>query len=145
MSALSRTQIVKVSLFGMLAVSLLGCGSGAKVAEIKEPEAFPFVQCKVVMSGQDIPGAVVTFHGEGAKDQKIVGAFDSENDVYRFVTSTDGKKLAGVPEGEYKVSVKPGRGTKAKIPAKYGDPGSSGLTAKVTKGENFLPPFELIP
>lgn len=145
MSASSRIRILSVAFFGTMAVSLLGCGGGTKVAEIKEPEAFPFVQCKVVMAGQDVAGAVVTFHGEGAKDQKIVGAFDSENDVYRFVTNTDGKKMAGVPEGDYKVSVKPGRGTKAKIPAKYGDPGSSGLTAKVTKGENFLPPFELMP
>lgn len=124
-------------------LGIMGCGdNGAKVA-VTPPDAFPFVQCKVVMAGQDVAGAIVTLHADGARDQKIVSAYDSENDCYRFVTNVDGKKMAGVPEGEYKVAVKSGKGSKTRIPEKYADPKSSGLTAKVVKGENFLPPFEL--
>lgn len=144
MTALSHMQVRKLAFCGLVAAVLAGCGKGEKVAPIVQVDSFPFVQCKVVMGGKDVAGAIVTFHGEGAKE-KIVSAFDSENDVYRFVTSVDGKKKAGVPEGNYKVSVKPGKGSKTKIPEKYGDPKSSGLAAKIVKGENFLPPFELTP
>jgi hypothetical protein len=143
MSVFMQVQLQRLAFFGSVVAALAGCGSAP--AAPPEPDAFPFVQCKVVMGGKDVAGAIVTFHGEGAQDQKIVSAYDSDNDCYRFTTSVDGEKKAGVPEGEYKVTVKPGRGTKAKIPGKYTDPKSSGLTAKVAKGTNFLPPFELTP
>jgi hypothetical protein len=144
MAASSHVQVRKLAFCGLVAAVLVGCGKGEKAAPIVAVDAFPFVQCKVVMGGKDVAGAIVTFHREGDKE-KIVGAFDSESDVYRFVTSIDGKKKAGVPEGDYNVSVKPGKGSKTKIPEKYADPKRSGLAAKVVKGENFLPPFELTP
>ncbi|MGQ0636810.1 MAG: hypothetical protein ACT4QC_19550 [Planctomycetaceae bacterium] len=137
-----RVRIATRAFCGFAALALwAGCGPAPVVFE--DPEAYPFVQCSVKMGGKDVEGALVTFHGEGK--EKIVSAYDDETKAYRFITSVDHKKMAGVPVGEYKVSVKPGRGSKAKIPEKYQSPQSSGLTAKVAEGKNFLPAFELTP
>lgn len=124
-------------------MALAGCGGEAETAT--DLDALPFVQCKVVMAGKDIAGALVAFHTESAPNRRIVGVFDPENDCYRFITTVDGKRTAGVPEGEYRVTVKPGRGTRTPISSRYADPKRSELTARIVAGINFLPPFELGP
>jgi hypothetical protein len=132
-----------LALCAAFATALAGCGGAGEV--VTDPDALPFVQCKVVLAGQDVAGAVVTFHADGEFNRRIVSAFDSENDCYRFITTVADKRTGGVPEGEYRVSVKPGRGTRARIPGRYADPKTSGLTARIVAGNNFLPPFELNP
>jgi hypothetical protein len=130
-------------LLGLAIALLSGCGGADAVAP--EPKSLPFVQCKVVLAGSDVAGAIVTLHAEGELNRTILGAFDSENDCYRFITNADGKMMPGVPKGRYKATVKPGRGTRMRIPARYADPKSSNLTIHVAEGINFLPPLELSP
>ncbi|MFO1092657.1 MAG: hypothetical protein U0992_04985 [Planctomycetaceae bacterium] len=134
----------KLAGWGLLICLAAGCG-GSDAPKIETPDAFPFVQAKVEMDGKIVENAIVTLQDEKNKERKIVGAFDSESDCYRFVTTEGKTKKAGVPEGTYKVVVKPGRSTRVKIPPKYGKPDTSDLTASIQPGENFLPAFQLTP
>ena len=137
-----NAHIQRLACCGAVLIVLAGC---SKTVAIKEPDAFPFVQCKVQMAGNDVEGAIVQFHAKDSKSIEILGVYDSESNYYRFVTKDGSIKMAGVPDGDYAVTVKPGRQTKVKIPAKYADAAKSGLTAHIEPGKNFLPPFELTP
>jgi hypothetical protein len=135
------TRIQQLTCCGAVLAALVGCGGGKVVVE--DPNALPFVQCKVQMGGKDVEEAIVAFHVAGDKSREIIGNYDSESNCYRFITKDGGTKKGGVPEGEYTVTVKPGPRTKMKIPAKYADPAKSDMKAQVKKGKNFLPTFEL--
>ena len=128
-------------LLGMCLLLCLGCGP--RIEYPKDPDALPFVQCKVEMNGALVPNAIIELHTEGIKGQNIVGMYDSEYDCYRFVTAQGDTKKAGVPEGEYVVTVKLASKGNLQIPAKYKNPSTSGLTIEVVEGDNFLEPISL--
>lgn len=138
-----NAKLRQAAWFGLMAAALAGCGrSGPK---IKPPEyfAYPLASLSVKLSGKPVPDAIVEFHAKEGKSPSVVSHFDSEADCYKFVTIEGNEKIAGVPEGEYTVTVKPGRNTRVSIPAKYGSPQTSGLTVEVKEGNNSLPPIEL--
>lgn len=136
-----KAQTLLVTYWTFFLATAVGCSRGP-VIEV-DPDALPFVQCKFQISGKDIEDGIVSFHDPASPSLKIIGNYDSETDTYRFVTKEGNTKRGGVPQGEYKVTIKPGRGTKVKIPAKYADPAKSDLKAEIAPGSNFLPPFEL--
>ena len=138
---------------------LIGCdkGSGLKT----EP-----VTGKVTYQGAPVAGAQITFMetGKPAGSGIFGGATTDENGEYK-VSASGGDAEAGMPAGEYTVTIKKnvpadgsdptkattpeeaakqqgssGRPTSTKmksvIPEKYGNPNSSGLTASVKEGEN---------
>lgn len=125
-----------------LICAVVGCG-GAKKEVAEDPNALPFVSCKIQLNGKDVENAVVELVGEKVADRKIKGVYDPESEVYKFVTLEGKEKKGGVAAGEYNVSVKPGPSTKSKIPAKYADAAKSGLKIEVKPGRNNLPPIEL--
>jgi len=92
-------------LLGMCLLLCLGCGP--RIEYPKDPDALPFVQCKVEMNGALVPNAIIELHTEGIKGQNIVGMYDSEYDCYRFVTAQGDTKKAGVPEGEARADIGP--------------------------------------
>ena len=108
-----------------------------KKPEKKEAPKGEAVTGKVNLDGQPVPGGTITFT---SKDGKTSVAAEIK----------DGEYKATVPAGEYDVSFKePAPKDKDKkdappfkIPAKYGDPKTSGIVAKVTAGKNNLD-FEL--
>jgi hypothetical protein len=115
-----------------------------------DPNALPFVQCKVKLGGKDVAGAIVTLQpkdgaAQDAKGPRVMSHFDSENDCYRFTTKEGGQEKSGVPEGSYVVAVTAGRGSKTVIPAKYAKAATSGLTLDVKKGDGQFPTLELTP
>jgi len=138
-----KTENVRILFCGMLGI-LSGCGEGSP-PPVDEPEAYPFVQVQVKLDGKLVDNAFVTLHGAGDKSRRIVGAFDSDCDCYRFVTTEGKDKKAGVPEGEYSVAIRPGQATHVKVPSKYTKPDTSGLTVSIHDGENMLEPLELTP
>jgi hypothetical protein len=72
-----------------------------------------------------------------------VSTYDSDIETYRFVTTIDGKPRGGVPAGEYVVTVKSAPKSKIRIPDKYANPKTSGLTVKIEPGKNFLKPITM--
>ena len=123
---------------GAIVVStLMGCGGGSS-GPPSDPNALPFVQCTIKSSGKDVEGAIVGLHAKSGTSPKIVGRFDPESGAYRFGTMEGTEEKPGVPEGTYVVTVAPGRGSKAPIPAKYAKAQSSNLTMEVKKGEDPL-------
>lgn len=138
---ISLVQTIRSKFWTLLSVAIVGCGSAQP--QFEAPDTFPFVQCTIEMSGEPVHEAIVAFHGKNGSEQ-IIGAFDNDNDCYRFVTKTGNTVKGGVPEGTYTVTVKPGRGTKVKIPARYADPAKSDLKAEIEAGENLLN-FDLSP
>lgn len=114
--------------------SFAGCGGGSS-GPPSDPNAFPFVQCTISAAGKGVEGAVVRLHAKSGTAPKIVGRYDGESGAYRFGTMEGGKEKPGVPEGSYVVTVTPGRGSKAAIPAKYAKRQSSDLTMDVQQGE----------
>lgn len=123
-------------------MSILGCGKAAPEFEI--PDTHPLVQCTIEMAGEPVLHAQVALHGKAGSSDQYLGNFDDDYDCYRFVTKSGNTVKAGVPEGTYTVTVKPGRATKVKIPTKYSDPSKSDLKAEVEPGENTLA-LELLP
>jgi hypothetical protein len=129
---------------GIAVVStLVGCGAepSSNVATI--PNEYPFVQCTIKAAGKDVEAAVVGLHSKGGTSPKIVGHYDAESGAYRFGTVEGKTEKPGVPEGNYVVTVAPGRGSKVSIPGKYAKPQSSDLTLEVKKGDNLMVPLEL--
>lgn len=136
----ARIQVCVVTC--ALLYSVVGC-SGAKKEVAEDPNALPFVTCKIQLNGKDIENAVVELVGDRSADRKVKGVYDPESEVYKFVTLEGKERRGGVAAGEYAVSVKPGPSTKSKIPAKYADAAKSGLRIEVKPGRNNLPPIEL--
>src|SRR5437868_1497832 len=121
-----KAKIHALAWWGSVLTTLVGCGVGAPVAKV-DPQALPFVQCKLQIGGQEVEDAVVQLHAKNGQNQKIVSYFDSDTNTYRFVTEEGGAKKGGAPAGEYTMSVAPGPSTTTPIPAKYSDPATSGL------------------
>lgn len=137
--------------YGLMLLSLVGCAGGSG-------PSIPLAECKgsVTYEGKPVSGAAVTFVVEGAP--LAVATTDSTG---KFVMTTNGRK--GAPIGSAKVGISktaaPPEGAvattemkpedmrkmqmenmskkqtaeKPPIPARYGNPKSSTLTAEVTK------------
>ncbi len=134
-------QLIALVVAAVLGVGLVGCGGGGGGPDLVG------VKGKVTYKGEALAGATVSFISE--KGTPAVGSTDSAG---AFSLSTNGKP--GAAKGEYRVGVtktasatgsanpspedmmkmmKGGKmpATKAEIPAKFGDPKKSGLTATV--------------
>ncbi|HZZ82460.1 MAG TPA: carboxypeptidase-like regulatory domain-containing protein [Gemmataceae bacterium] len=124
-------------------LALIGCGG----------KTGPSVKGKVLLDGQPVAGAKVTFEGKGGN----VAITDSEGKFF-----LDGKAFTSVQPGKYVVSVtkylnKEGKAPPSEdfdqllaanqltnsLPAQYGGPEENPLTAEIKDGVNELPPFEL--
>ncbi len=92
-------------------------------------------------------GTIVTLHPKdgGPSDQQIYGVYDADLGRYGIMTVKDGETLAGAPEGEYIVTVQSPKNKPGAIPAKYGNPKTSGLTMEVKPGANAAPEITLAP
>lgn len=144
MEASMNIRIVKLVWLGSILAFVGGCSRAPEVTLDYEP--LPLVVCKVQMGDKEVEGAILELHSKSGKTPKITSHYDSDSDSYKFTTELDGAKpMGGVPEGDYTVTVKPTRITKARFSSKYADPTTSGLTLQVEAGENFPAPFELTP
>jgi hypothetical protein len=123
---------------------LVGCSSKIPEPTFDTSELLPTVICNIEMGGDVVTDAIVALHSKDGSKQEISGVFDADSDKYQFITKDGKSKQGGVPEGTYKVTVKPGPRTKAKIPAKYADPNTSDLSVDIEAGDNTLE-LELIP
>jgi hypothetical protein len=113
------------------------------------------VRGKVLIDGNPVKGAVVTFH---PKNDSSTGALrptglTDENGVFTLSTQNETGALAG----EYRVGViwlseRPATTDKLQqgisestdqLKGRYADPEKSGLTAVIKSGANELAPFEL--
>jgi len=131
-----------------LAVALLvltpGCGR-------RGPVMVP-VRGKVLFNGAPTPGAIIVFHPADSSDSSTLRPSARVRDDGSF--SLDTHPLGpGAPVGEYVIAIvwyggpadsKTGDAPN-KLPARYANPESSGLTATVEKGKQNLPLFELSP
>jgi hypothetical protein len=123
---------------------LMAAGLAAADDKKPDPPKGEEVSGKVALDGVALTGATVTFV---SKDGKTTVAAEVKNGAYK----------ATVPAGEYAVgvaSVPPPKGKDPKdppkdpgkflpvVPTKYGDPKTSGITAKVAAGKNEIN-FEL--
>ncbi len=111
------------------------------------------VKGQLLIKGQPVKGAVVTFHpkeGSTVKTIPSVGTTDADGN---FTMMTGTKE--GAPAGEYLVTVywpeeAPKKGmstempeTRDKLKGAYSNPASSGLKASVKSGPNQLDPIQL--
>lgn len=139
---LAHVRVLQFALSGVVLAGLAGCGSGAKVIP-PDPDELPFVQCKLELAGEKVPGALIALHSQAKPNLQVNSTFDSTEETYRFITTADGKKRGGVPAGEYVVTVKSAPKSKIKVPSKYADPKTSGLTVTIAAGQNFLKPIQM--
>jgi hypothetical protein len=130
-------------------VLVLGCGPGRKPVHP--------VQGKVLVQGQPAARALVTFHPvDAAADTEVLRPVGQADEQGNF-TLTTYRQGDGAPAGEYRVTVQWLLATPVNqqtrdeyvtvnyLPARYGQPASSGLAATVSPGNNQLPAFELSP
>lgn len=123
---------------------LVGCGPDG-------PKLYP-VTGKVLVDGKPAEHATLTFHpvGGGA-DAPRPRATVKADGSYALTTTTTGD---GAPAGDYAVTVEwwlspakkysdPDRPPVNHVAAKYGNPETSKLTARVGEGPTEVPAFEL--
>jgi hypothetical protein len=95
-----------------------------------------------------VKGAGVAFYLDGYSGEKTLLPMAVTGEDGKFVLSTYAMN-DGAPAGNYRVTVRvpsgPGPLVKSpdKLKGKYARPDTSGLTARVEKGKNQLPPFDL--
>jgi hypothetical protein len=127
---------------GVAALGLASCtrGDGRK--------ATVPVAGKVLVNGKPAEHATVVFHPVGGAGPDAVRPRGKVGPDGAFALTTyDGGD--GAPAGEYRVTVelwlagRPDEGPSNRLPAKYADPATSGLTATVGAGPTDLKPFEL--
>jgi hypothetical protein len=118
---------------------LLSAGCG-------ESEPLYPVTGKVLLDGKPAAHATVVFHPVAAKPGAVRPRAKVEPDGSFKLTTYEAND--GAPAGEYRVTVElwlsSGRGDEgptSRLPAKFANPESSGLTATVTAGPNELKPF----
>jgi hypothetical protein len=117
--------------------------TGVVVADRKR--VYP-MQCKVLLDGCPLQGAMVAFYHTGA-NKKITRVADGVTEADGSVQMSTYGAFDGVPAGEYVVTVAPfqppaGPSRTPDLPAAYGLTGSTPLKARVTTGENRVT-FEL--
>lgn len=131
---------------GMVVAASIGCGSAVEVEE--NPNILNPVTGVISLNGKAIPtGSVVSFHSKdgGATAPKIFGTYSAEENYFSVMTVKDGENFGGAPEGTYVVTVQPPRNKPSAIPAKFGNPTTSGLTVEIKPGMNSIPEMKLVP
>jgi hypothetical protein len=131
-------------ILGAVCLALIGgCGGGD----------WGYVQGVVKLDGQPVgPGTLILEPADPQASSRAVIAYFGEDGGYELKTAAD---EPGVPAGEYRVRIY-GRGgaefteesatppPPSKIPPRYSDYSTSGLTANVQPGDNTIN-FELNP
>lgn len=124
---------------GLLAVSL-ACAAGCNSDPGKGT-----ISGKITVNGKPLPGGMITFLPEGGKrdpfSAAIVNGEYSVPDVTAgpakaYITSHQGEEPPPIGKGDITPVPRPGRKGKAEVPAKYGNPDTSGLALTVQKGDN---------
>lgn len=134
---------------GLVVAGIVGCGS----SEIDIPEdpnvLNPVMGGAIKLNGKSIPsGAIITFHPTSGGDasQKISGTYNADEGYFTVMTLKGQEKLGGAPEGVYTMTIQPPRNKPGSVPAKYGNPATSGLTVEVKAGQNTnVPESNLTP
>jgi hypothetical protein len=123
----------------LLVFVLLGCDSGG-------PKLSP-VRGKVLHGGQPAEGATVVFQPKSGSTAAPPSGTVQADGSFTLRTHPHGE---GAPPGDYAVLVTwfplDARGQdnpKNKLPAKYGDPAQTPLTATVKEGATELEPFQI--
>jgi hypothetical protein len=138
----SRTWLV-VGLLALLGVILPGCGRSGPKPQL--------VHGQILVDGQPIRGAAVTFHPSDNTESLRPTAQTDEQGYFSLTSFASGD---GAPTGEYAVTVTlyrvetqhqaEGDDTSRNVlPPRYANPTESRLKAVVRKGKNDLSPFEL--
>jgi hypothetical protein len=138
---------------GFVSLALIaGCGGG-----LPQQKTYP-VTGTVTLDGKPLPNVTVIFHAENAASFKWKelpqGTTDAEGKFTVFTYTN--APADGAPAGSYKVGIEftpppqdddgndqVKRVKGVRIPAKYADPKTSGLTATVDAKPNQLSPFAL--
>jgi hypothetical protein len=125
----------------LLSVFYSSCSNGHK-------PIYP-VHGQVLFEGQPIPGALVVFHPQGADAGTTEKSFAKTGPDGTFTLGTY-ESADGAPAGNYLVTVElwlsSGQGDEgptSRLPPRYANPSTSGLTANVETGPIDLKPFEL--
>jgi hypothetical protein len=140
----------------LVALSVLSCRPN-------KPKNVHPVSGQVLLDGRPVPGAMVVFHRVGETNPEAARPYGQTDPEGRFSVQTylggDAHVMnEGAPTGSYKVVVieapreaigeegeedSPRKGRPARLPARYANPETSGLTVTVNEGRNELAPFEL--
>jgi hypothetical protein len=138
-----RAWIV-AGIVALCGVILPGCGRGG-------PKLHP-VHGRVLVEGQPVRGAAVTFHPTNSSETLRPSAQTDEQGYFSLTRYASGD---GAPSGEYTVTVTLYRlnttrnqaegdeTTRNVLPARYANPSESQLKSVISKGKNELSPFEL--
>jgi hypothetical protein len=144
--ASTHSRSVFVPFILVLAIFCPACSSNQK-------PLYP-VRGQVLVQGRPAAHAQITFHpvgDQGPEAVRPVGSVDENG----YFTLTSFKQGDGAPEGEYRVTIHWFLATKSGgtgseyvsvnyVPDQYGRAETSGLRASVGKGDNQLPPFQLL-
>jgi hypothetical protein len=137
---LSRADLLLLAAAFVLAP---GCGN-------KEPRqpVFP-VHGRVLFHGQPAANALVVFHPLTTDEKDPIRPRGQVQPDGTFTLSTY-QSGDGAPAGDYRVTVElwlssanADEGPSNRLPAKYANPQTSGLTARVEAGPTDLQPFQL--
>jgi hypothetical protein len=117
------------------------CGEAPPAIKDKKPTFA--VQGKILVDGQPLADAVVTFHPHGEAGAKVTRSYAKTDASGSFKLSTY-EPGDGAPAGRYLVTVyqdpdQPG----ASLPERYHSPATSGIVAEVKQQDNELEPFRL--
>lgn len=124
--------------FALAVLTIVGCGSGDR----------GYLTGTVSLDGTPVGPGTITFD---PVSETTPGAMASFGEDGRYTVFSSGRKEGAVP-GEYRVRIHGGEefGTEGeapvetKIPARYGQPGSTELTVIIEPGQNTRD-FELTP
>ena len=135
----------------LLALAGLSCGRSGPAHPL-----FP-VHGQVLLDGRPLAGVLVMLHPAASSAGEEANPYAQTDADGRFSIGTS--EGGGAPAGTYRVAVRDTRGgeeeTRSDVkgtfrrtrtvspPARYGDPATSGLSAKVAEGPNELEPFRL--
>ena len=137
----------RIFTLGLSLAACVGCGSSEPMYD-EDPNVLNSVMGSgITLDGKSIPsGAIVTLHPKEAKPgEQISGVYNGEERYFTVMTVRDGEKLGGAPEGNYTMTIQPPRNKPASVPAKYGNPATSGLSVEVKAGANSIPETKLTP
>ena len=129
--------------------SSVACILAAGCSRSSHERVYP-VHGQVLLNGKPLPQAIVTFHQQSGSDSALPSAQTDAEGRFALTSFEPGD---GAPEGEYAISlvcfrtreIRKGDDDTARniVPARYANAGTSKLSAKIVKGDNQLPPFEL--
>jgi hypothetical protein len=131
----------------LTALGLVGVAvASTSCSQDKRVPVFP-VTGQVSFAGKPTPRALLVFHPVIESSLRPLGTVD-EDGTFTLTTYEQGD---GAPAGDYTVTVEWRRLATInddqrppnKLPARYSNPKSSGITARVSEGDNVLPPMQL--